>query len=103
MAWKSSDGQQFTNRMSQKMHDASIGGQKPAAKVPDIQSAADPDADNQQPKITDDPAAMKLVDQLQQMGYTADDVSEAMGGMDQEASGGQEAAKAAPMQIPGTM
>jgi Holliday junction resolvasome RuvABC DNA-binding subunit len=103
MAWKSKDGQQFTNRMSQKMHDASMGDSKPAAKaMPDIQSANDPGADNQ-PKITDNPAAMKLVDQLQQMGYTADDVSEAMGGMDQEASGGQEAAQAAPMQIPGTM
>ena len=111
MAWKSKDGQPFTNRMSMKMHDASMGDkQGPPAKMA-MQEAPQPmggqDAgQDQQPQITDDPAAMRLVDQLQKMGYTPDDVAGAMsdmGGDDDQGQGGggQEATAAAPLQIPG--
>lgn len=52
------------------------------------------------PPIQDNPEAMQMVDQLKQMGYTADDVAQAM-----DADGGQAqaapAAGAAPLQIPG--
>ena len=46
---------------------------------------------------------MQCVDQLKQMGYTADDVAQAMGDEDQSqpgGDGGAMATKAAPMQIP---
>jgi hypothetical protein len=51
--------------------------------------------------ITDNPQAMQCVDQLKQMGYTADDVAQAMGGDEQSGGdGGAMATSAAPMQIP---
>jgi hypothetical protein len=53
--------------------------------------------------ITDNPQAMQLVDQLQQMGYTADDVAQAFDAESQSQGGGDGGAmatKAAPMQIP---
>ena len=60
------------------------------------------DSSTPQP-ITDNPDAMQLVDQLKQMGYSADDVAQAMGDDDQSQSGGDNGAmatKAAPLQIP---
>lgn len=68
-------------------------------------SMSEPDAagsSTPQP-ITDNPEAMKCVDDLKQMGYTADDVAQAMGDEDQAqggSDGGAMATKAAPMQIP---
>lgn len=53
--------------------------------------------------ITDNPQAMQMVDQLKQMGYTADDVAQAMGDEEQSQAGGdggKMATAAAPMQIP---
>jgi hypothetical protein len=61
-----------------------------------------PNDTSQQP-ITDNPQAMQLVDQLQQMGYTADDVAQAFDAESQSQGGGDGGAmatKAAPMQIP---
>lgn len=52
--------------------------------------------------IMDNPQAMKCVQDLQSMGYTADDVEQAMGGGDQDAmQSGSAATAAAPMQLPG--
>lgn len=69
------------------------------------QSAPAPEAGIDAPKsIQDDPKAMSLVDQLKAMGYTPDDVEQAMGGseMDEQSQmGGQAATQAAPLQIPG--
>jgi len=65
-------------------------------------AAAGGDSSTPQP-ITDNPQAMQCVDQLKQMGYTADDVAQAMGDEDQSqpsGDGGAMATKAAPMQIP---
>lgn len=109
MAWKSKDGQPFTNRMSQKMHDASLSAQvneeKAPQDAPQPMGGEDQGGQDQQPQITDDPVAMKLVGKLQQMGYSPDDVANAMGGQDQgqdQGTGvGQEAAQAAPLHIPG--
>lgn len=53
--------------------------------------------------ISDNPQAMKCVDDLKQMGYTADDVAQAMGDDDKGSmggDGGKMATAAAPMQIP---
>jgi hypothetical protein len=64
--------------------------------------AAGGDSNTPQP-ITDNPEAMKCVDDLKSMGYTADDVAQAMGDEDQSqpgGDGGAMATKAAPMQIP---
>lgn len=77
------------------------------ANTPDMsQSAPSPAAgggsSTPQP-ITDNPEAMKCVDTLKQLGYTADDVAQAMGDEDQSQAGGDGGAmatKAAPMQIP---
>jgi hypothetical protein len=59
--------------------------------------AAAPSDDGSQP-ITDNPEAMQCIDKLQQMGYTADDVAQAMDSG--QAQSGQQATQAAPMQIP---
>lgn len=69
----------------------------------------DPQTDDQgtdQPQsIQDDPKAMQLVDELEQMGYTADDVASAMtADNDQDddfADAGDAATKAAAIQLPG--
>jgi len=85
---QANDGTQFSSGMASTHHNARLaaGTVQPA---------------NQQPKsIQDDPKAMGLVNQLKALGYTGDDVAQAMEGeqpMDQSA----EATKAAPLQIPG--
>ena len=91
MQFKANDGSSHPSQM--KAYEAS---QKPAA-APD--AAAPPD----QPKsIQDDPQAMQLVDQLKTMGYSGDDVAQAMGDNDtMPQPSGQEATQAAPLQIPG--
>jgi hypothetical protein len=72
----------------------------------DMSDTSAQDASGQQTTpqpITDNPQAMQCVDQLKQMGYTADDVAQAMGDEDQSqpsGDGGAMATKAAPMQIP---
>jgi len=66
-------------------------------------SGADASQSSSPQPITDNPQAMQCVDQLKQMGYTADDVAQAMGDEDQSqpsGDGGAMATKAAPMQIP---
>jgi hypothetical protein len=91
MQFKANDGSSHPSQM--KAYEAS---QKPAAA---------PEATDQPKSIQDDPQAMQLVDQLKQMGYTADDVEQAMGGGDDTGAGalqsGQEATQAAPLNIPG--
>lgn len=58
--------------------------------------------DSTPPPIDQNPQAMQLVDQLKQMGYTADDVAQAMGGDDQQSmDSGAQATQAAPLNIPG--
>lgn len=79
-----------------------------APGMSDTPSSTDGSANSSSPStdpqpITDNPQAMQLVDQLQQMGYTADDVSQAMDAEDQSQGGGDGGAmstKAAPMHIP---
>ena len=88
------DGTMFGGGMGARQHNATLDAKPPAAKP-----AGD---DSAQPKsIMDDPKAMQCVDELKQMGYTADDVAQAMG--DDQMGGGQAATQAAPLQIPGTM
>lgn len=80
------------------MHSSQKQAFDSGSKAAPAQSAA-PDDTQQPPPITDDPQAMQLVDQLKQMGYTGDDVAQAMdqdGGQDQS-----QQASAAPLQIPG--
>jgi hypothetical protein len=67
-------------------------GSKPAA-------ASSDDGSQPQP-ITDNPEAMQCIDKLQQMGYTADDVAQAMDADSGQDQSGQQATQAAPMQIP---
>jgi hypothetical protein len=89
MQFRSSTGSKHTSQLG-----AYQASQKPPAP------AAGGDASADKPSIQDNPEAMQCIDQLKQMGYTAEDVSQAMdegGGMD----GGAEATKAAPLQIPG--
>jgi hypothetical protein len=90
MQFKANDGSSHPSQM--KAYEASQKPAAPASAMPD-----------QQPKsIQDDPKAMGLVNQLAQMGYSADDVAQAM---DQSAGGsldsGKEATAAAPLNIPG--
>jgi len=90
MQFKANDGSMHPSQM--KAYEAS---QKPAAK---------PMGAGDAPKsIQDDPKAMGLVNQLAQMGYSGDDVAQAMDQAGGEASmdSGKEATQAAPLQIPG--
>ena len=70
----------------------------------DAQASRDKQASGSTPPpIEQNQKAMKLVDQLKQMGYTADDVEKAMGGGDdeQQQDSGAQATQAAPLNIPG--
>ena len=85
------------------MYGSQMGANQRNASMPPSDDTPAPDA---QPKsIMDDPKAMKMVDELKQMGYTADDVEQAMGGGDDQMQGsaptGQEATQAASLAIPG--
>lgn len=95
MPYSSQDGQQFTNRMAANSRNASLKGGMKADPAPAQQS-------DQPQSIEDDPKAMQLVDELKNMGYTADDVAKAMGDDgQQDQQQGSAATSAAPMQIPG--
>jgi Holliday junction resolvasome RuvABC DNA-binding subunit len=86
---------------------ASDGSMHPSQKAAFDHGQKAPDPGT--PKsITDDPQAMQLVDQLVQMGYTPDDVAQAMEqdgqstpDTDQSVSGGKPSTAAASLQIPG--
>jgi Holliday junction resolvasome RuvABC DNA-binding subunit len=88
--------------MNFKANDGSNHSSQQKAYQASQKTAASPDSsqDSQPKDITQDPKAMQLVDQLKQMGYTGEDVEQAMGG-DQPQDQGQQATSAAPMQIPG--
>ena len=89
MAQPANDGTMFTNGMARNRHNrrlAAQGANQPSAPS-DPSSGPEP--------ITDNPQAMKCIDDLKQMGYSAEDVEQAM------QSEGQEATEAAPMQLPG--
>ena len=70
-----------------------------------MQSSQPADADTGQSSdpgdITQNPDAMECIDKLKSMGYTADDVAQAMGDDTQQADQGAAATSAAPMQLPG--
>lgn len=91
------DGMQFGGGMGMRQHNAALSA-KPAAKPVD-----QADGGGGQKPLAENPQAMQLVDQLKQMGYSGDEVAQAMDGgeKEQSQSGGQEATQAAPMQIPG--
>ncbi len=62
-----------------------------------------PSGDQSPQPISQNPQAMKCIDDLKAMGYTADDVEQAMGGGDDQDQGGDNGAmatKAAAVQIP---
>ena len=95
MAFPGKDGKPYSSQMQAFQA-------KPAPAAPPADPGADPTAGK--PSIQDDPEAMKLVDQLSQMGYTGEDVEMAMGGMGggaDQMGAGKEATAAAPLQIPG--
>jgi hypothetical protein len=70
-------------------------------KAYDASKSAPSSQDDQPKSIQDDPKAMQCVDDLKSMGYTADDVAQAMGDDQQMQPTGKEATQAAPLQIPG--
>ena len=84
MAFAAKDGKKFSNKDTQRTHDA----------MTSAPPAADPGAQQGPPPIESDPEAMQCVQILQQKGYTADDVEQAMG-----QSEGQEAGGAPPPQM----
>lgn len=93
MAFPANDGTEFTLPMARNAHNARLASKEP------------PKPDDGPKDIEQDAQAMDLVKQLQQMGYSGEDVERAMGGGDEQEQTqdqGAEAAKAAPMMIPGT-
>lgn len=88
--------------MAYKGSDYKMQANMPPSMGEQSQPDAAPSNGNPQP-IENNPEAMQCIDRLQQMGYTADDVEQAMGGGDDQqpgGDGGAMATKAAPMQIP---
>jgi len=88
MAFRSKDGQEFSNPHMARHNDYRID----AGKIP-----GKPAVDEQK-DITSDPEAMECVNKLKELGYSADDVAEAMEG--EQPNAGAEATKAAGMQMP---
>lgn len=114
MALKAKDGTEFTNGRSVNAHNARLaaGTVKPlkditAPKTDEVdapdQTEDQPQDDSQGKNILDDPKAMSLVDQLQQLGYTAEDVENAFQSEEQgsEQSSDSSASQAASLNIPG--
>jgi len=76
---RAKDGMQFGGQMGVNQHNAGLaGGMKPLGKLPKLPDDGGGQQDQPQ-SIQDDPKAMQLVDALKALGYTADDVAEAMG------------------------
>lgn len=93
MAQPANDGTMFTNGMARNRHNRKLAAQgmgKPAEPAPDNQDHAEPAE-----PIEQNPEAMDCINKLKDMGYTADDVAQAM------SDEGQEATEAAPLQLPG--
>jgi ubiquitin len=84
MQFKANDGSSHPSQMA-----AFQAGQKPA------------EDSQEKPSIQDNPKAMQAVDDLKQMGYTGEEVSQAMDDGSQMEDKGAEATKAAPLNIPG--
>lgn len=78
MAYVASDGTKHTNRDTMK-----TANFRTAAKAPAAPPADDGGDQGGAPPIQSDPEAMQCVQILQQKGYTAQDVEEAMGGTEQ--------------------
>jgi len=78
MAFPAKDGKKYTNADTARSHG---GIMKEPAPQPEQQGP---------PPIESDPEAMQCVQILQQKGYTADDVEQAMGQSEQSESGQQE-------------
>jgi hypothetical protein len=109
MAWKADDGSEHTNRMTMVSKNSSLKARKDDASKPPASPSQDPKAAGADPMgskdLSSDPQALQLVDALKQMGYTGDQVADAMdGGGDVDNAGSVSngsAAQAAPLQIPG--
>lgn len=80
MAFTSKSGDKFSNADSMRSQDAMSSRKAPAA--PEQQGP---------PPIESDPEAMQCVQILQQKGYTADDVEQAMGQSEGSEQGGMSA------------
>ncbi len=78
MAFKAKDGKSFSNKDTQRTHDA----------MTSAPPAADPGAQQGPPPIESDPEAMQCVQILQQKGYTGQDVEQAMGQSEGQEQGG---------------
>lgn len=86
MAHFAKDGTPFTNLPQAKQHDRknALRVSIQAGSLPGDRSG-DSDSDQDQDKdITQDPHAMKLVDELKSMGYNGDDIAQACGPEDSD-------------------
>lgn len=104
MAFTSKDGQKFTNRVVAMQHDARMENAKPKNHLGrDVQE--DNENNDDKKSILDDPHAMKLVDQLDSMGYDADDFKEACDAKygSEDNDNDDEMSHASGMQLPGLM
>lgn len=76
------------------------GSYRMTANTPTSSSDESPTSTTSPQPIDQNPEAMQCIDKLKQMGYSADDVEQAMGGGDDDQDSGKMATAAAPMQIP---
>jgi hypothetical protein len=104
MTKRALDGTEFTNQMGVNRHNARLKAQnyKAPAQADDADQQDQTQPDDPQ-SIENDPRAMQCIDELKQMGYTADDVAAAMGDdSDADTSdSGDAATQAAAIQLPG--
>jgi len=83
MAFSAKDGKNYTNADTARSHGGIMQAQAPPAAEPDVN-----EAQQGPPPIESDPEAMQCVQILQQKGYTADDVEQAMGQSEGQEHGG---------------
>ncbi len=82
MAWKANDGSEYTNRIGMVQRNASLDAKGMRLKAPKPEKPmAEPGSEGGTSTggIEQDEHAMRLVNQLADMGYSADDVVQAMG------------------------
>lgn len=79
MAFTAKDGSKHTNRDTMRTADFRTAAKTPAPASP----APTPAEDTGSAPIQSDPEAMQCVQILQQKGYTAQDVEQAMGGTEE--------------------
>jgi hypothetical protein len=95
MAYKASDGSEFSNLPRLKQHERRLSANAPSPKLklPTLAEDTEQDTDQDQDQdsdqtqdITSDPEAMECIEKLKTLGYTKEQVDEAFDSDDNQSS-----------------